>query len=278
MSYILEALRRAERERNPAQAETPRVESRTRFSQIPDLHQLRQYRPVAVACLCAGLMIAVTILLIRRPHANTAEITAATQTATQAAVAMAAPAPDPYASLLKQVYGDGNGPATLDDLVDAGSEPAPDELPVDNDIDNAATTARRLSEAAVPASDDTSAAAASPSAAPLSSPAPAPVVAAAVAARPAPVTSVERVQLDPAPPPQAPRLSDMPSDYRAAFPAISLDVHSYDSTPKKRFIMISGRRYNEGDTLPDGPRVVQIVADGVIFDFRGEQVLFGITR
>ncbi len=265
MSYILEALRRAERERNPAQTESPGIESATRFAQISNLQQLRQYRPLLVAGLCACLMVAVTILLIIRPRGSAAgTTTAAVQTtAPTAAVAAQVPAHDGYAALLKQVYGDGNGPATLDDLVDAGSETAADELPADN----ASDTAARLSEAAVPASSD----AADEAAAAAPAPTPAP-------ARPAPVTSVERVRLDPAPPPQVPRLSEMPSDYRAAFPAISLDVHSYDSAPKKRFIMIAGKRYNEGDALAEGPRIVQIVPDGVVFDFRGEQVLFGITH
>lgn len=264
MSYILEALRRAERERNPAQLESPRVESRTRFAQISNLQQLRQYRPVLVAGLCASLMIAVTILLALHPHRTPQNSVAAESVATTPAAVAAQPsAHDPYATLLKQVYGDGNGPATLDDLVDSGSDPVADELPEYSETD----TASHLSQAAAPAISD------SVDDVPVAAPAPAPVV-----TRPAPVTSVERVQLDPAPPPQVPRLSDMPSDYRAAFPAISLDVHSYDSAPKKRFIMIAGRRYNEGDSMQEGPRVIQIVQDGVVFDFRGQQVLFSISH
>jgi general secretion pathway protein B len=178
--------------------------------------------------------------------------------------------------LLKQVYGDGNGPATLDDLVDAGGEPSTDEFSTYGDTDSRT----RLNDAAVPAASNDSADEAL-AAAPAPAPAPAPPPAATPApapARPAPVTSVERVQLDPAPAPQVPRLSEMPPDYRAAFPTLSLDVHSYDSASKKRFIMISGKRYNEGDALQEGPRIVQIVPEGVIFDFRGEQVLFTIAH
>lgn len=268
MSYILEALRKAERERNPAQTEAPRVEPRARFAQVPDLQQLRRYRPVMVAGLCACLMIALTITLIRHPRGSVASATAAAPAVPLATVAVQT-THDPYAVLLKQVYGDGNGPATLDDLVDSGSDAGTDEAPMYNDMD----TASHLSEAAAPAisdaTDDSASVAPTPAAVPT--PPPAPV-------RPAPVTTVERVQLDPAPPPQAPRLSEMPVDYRAAFPAINLDVHSYDSAPKKRFIMIAGKRYNEGDALQDGPRIVQIVPDGVVFDFRGEHVLFPIAH
>lgn len=274
MSYILEALRRAERERNPVQGETPRIESRTRLAQIPDLQQLRQYRPVMVAGLCVCLIAAVTVLLIKRPHDAVALDTTSTTPAAPAPAAIPTAAPDPYGSLLKQVYGDGNGPATLDDLVDAGVEPnSNDEFSTYNDPDSST----RSSEAAMPANDDATGTAAPPIPAPAAAPLPAPAPAPAPT-RPAPVTSVERLQLDPAPAPQTPRLSDMPSDYRAAFPALSLDVHSYDSSPKKRFIMIAGHRYNEGDVLPEGPRIVQIVPEGVVFDFRSEQVLFGIAH
>lgn len=271
MSYILEALRRAERERNPTQPESPRAELRARFPQISNLQQLRPYRPALVAGLCLGLMIAVTITLIRRPHTTVSKVVPA-----PAALAPVATAPtnDPYSALLKQVYGDGNGPATLDDLVDSGDDAVADDAPAYIDPD----TSSHLREAATPAiSDDPTDASAvvptSPVVAPTVAPAPTPAP-----ERPAPVTKVEHMQLDPAPPPQVPRLGDMSVDYRAAFPTITLDVHSYDSAQKKRFIMINGKRFNEGDTLPEGPRIVQIVPDGVVFDFRGEHVLFPIAH
>jgi hypothetical protein len=89
---------------------------------------------------------------------------------------------------------------------------------------------------------------------------------------------VQRVQLDPAPQPQVSKLKDMPADYRAAFPTLNLDVHVYDAAPQKRFVMVGGHRYNEGDTLSQGPHIVRIVADGVIFEFHGEQVLFTIAH
>lgn len=263
MSYILEALRKAERERNPTQPESPRIEPRTRFAQISNLQQLRPYRPVAVAGLCLSLMVALTISLFRHPHPSAANTAETTQVATPLVAAMApAPSNDPYATLLKQVYGDGNGPATLDDLVDAGNDAPADELPVYSDTDSTSHLGEAVAPAISHVSDDSTNVA----------PAPAPEVTRA------PVTSVERVQLDPAPPPQVPKLGEMPVDYRAAFPALSLDVHSYDSSPKKRFIMIAGRRYNEGDALQEGPRIVQIVPEGVVFDFRGEQVLFPIAH
>lgn len=261
MSYILEALRKAERERNPAQSDQPQVITRPRFTQISSLQQLRPYRPILVAGLCLSLMIALVILLFKDRHATTSTDIAQTATVPVPAPAAQLPSNSP-AMLMTQMYGDGRGPATLDDLMDAGTEPASEEATMYSDVGTpgAFSDPSPVTEVHVPEEATTPALPAEP------------VHAAA------PATSVERVQLDPAPPPQITKLRDMPPDYRAAFPVISLDVHSYDNAAKKRFIMIAGKRYNEGDALAEGPRIAQIVTEGVVFDFRGEQVLFTIAH
>ncbi|MDP3295083.1 MAG: general secretion pathway protein GspB [Nevskia sp.] len=106
-------------------------------------------------------------------------------------------------------------------------------------------------------------------AAPAATPAPAPVTrraapaaAAAVATQPDPSASVRR-------------LKDMPPAFRAEFPAITIDVHVYNDSPQRRFVLINGRRYREGEALSEGPRIAQIVPEGIVFDWRNEQVLYG---
>ena len=264
MSYILEALRKAERERNPAQPDQPQAITRPRFVQISSLQQLRPYRPILVAGLCLSLMIALVILLVMKDRHAT--------TPTTVVPVAAIPAPAPAAQLantmaMTQMYGDGRGPATLDDLMDAGSEPVTDEASLYSNVG---------SVGAPGAFSDPSPIADVP--VPEEATAPSQPLEPVPTAPAAPTTSVERMQLDPAPQPQIPKLRDMPSDYRAAFPVISLDVHSYDNASKKRFIMIAGKRYNEGDALAEGPRIAQIIPEGVVFDFRGEQVLFTIVH
>ncbi|MES2488860.1 MAG: general secretion pathway protein GspB [Pseudomonadota bacterium] len=261
MSYILEALRKAERERNPGQAEQVQATQRPRFAQISTLNQLRRYRPAIIAGLCFSLMIALTIsLFIPHPPA-----VAATDVAQAAAAQSATPEAqalnNPYTPMLNQVYGDGRVPTTLDDLVDAGGEATSEEYSSVGDSESAAPLGDNASLAVTDSVEESA----------IVEPRPQPK-------RAVPTTSVERLQLDPAPPPQFTKLRDMPSDYRAAFPVISLDVHSYDGAPQKRFIMIAGKRYNEGDPIPDGPRVVQIIPEGVVFEFRGEQCLFTIPH
>nr|WP_277346352.1 general secretion pathway protein GspB [Solimonas marina] len=65
----------------------------------------------------------------------------------------------------------------------------------------------------------------------------------------------------------------MPADYREKFPATTLQIHVYDPDPSKRWIMVDGQRYHEGDKLSSGPSVVEITEDGVVFDYAGQRVL-----
>lgn len=78
--------------------------------------------------------------------------------------------------------------------------------------------------------------------------------------------------------PGAPRLNDMPADFRARFPRIQLQVHVHDAEPAKRWIMIDGRRYAEGSALSQGPRIVEILPDGVVFEFSGQRVHWPLAR
>ena len=39
-----------------------------------------------------------------------------------------------------------------------------------------------------------------------------------------------------------------------------------------------GKRYHEGDTMAEGPRIIAIVPEGLVLDWQGEQVLYAIAR
>lgn len=88
----------------------------------------------------------------------------------------------------------------------------------------------------------------------------------------------------PAPPVPAARspeplpLKDMPPSFRGEFPALSVQVHVYDSNPLRRFVLINGKKYRETDTLVEGPRVVEIVPEGVVLEHRGTKVLQEMPR
>lgn len=74
------------------------------------------------------------------------------------------------------------------------------------------------------------------------------------------------------------RLKDMPAAYRAEFPPLSVDVHVYNADPQRRFVLVNGKRYREGDPLAEGPRIAEIVADGLVVDWRNERVLYTLNR
>lgn len=82
-----------------------------------------------------------------------------------------------------------------------------------------------------------------------------------------------------APPSMASRaLAQMPECFRAAFPPLSVDVHAYNPDPQRRFVQIAGRRYREGDHLIEGPQVLEIVPDGIVFQWHDERVVFALQR
>ena len=73
-------------------------------------------------------------------------------------------------------------------------------------------------------------------------------------------------------------LRDMPPGYRADFPSLNVDVHVYNEAPQRRFVLLNLRRYREGQTLSEGPKLIEIQPDGIVFDFRGERVLMELAR
>lgn len=240
MSYILEALKKAERDRHAGQA--PAVDEALRPNAAPrrrNPQSEQTIRVVAIAVACVAIA-GFGALLLRRPAA--APQTVAVQPVQQPAATMPAapmyeePAPalrvDPErllaleSGMVNEELGE--PAASLDELVDDSSSRIPSPAPA------AAATA-----------------------------APVPVIAAPAANEFA----------EPPEPPPVRLLKDMPSSYRAEFPKLSIDVHSYDDNPLRRFVLVNGRKYRETDTLVEGPRIEEIVPEGVVFEHRGSKVL-----
>jgi general secretion pathway protein B len=61
----------------------------------------------------------------------------------------------------------------------------------------------------------------------------------------------------------------------ATLPALRLELHAYGEDTASRFVFINGAKYVEGDTLPEGPRLVAITADGAVLLAGGRQYLLG---
>ena len=248
MSYILEALRKAERERNAGQ--------------VPDLHVNPRSEPSASrrplmrqwlilgAALFAGLSIGIALWL-RPLHAPESAPKTVSAAGISSSVAVTAPAPEPEVPAEDPE----SGAARLDDLLDKTDAPA---LSLEEQKKLSTTAAPTVS---IIKPTEPRVITETPSAAPESHP-----------------TLAEKALAEPELPPELKKLKEMPVEYRSSFPSIRVDVHVYDEQPAARFVMINGRRYREGEVLAEGPRIVSIEEDGIVFNYRDVDVLFPITR
>jgi general secretion pathway protein B len=64
-------------------------------------------------------------------------------------------------------------------------------------------------------------------------------------------------------------LNDLPPSIRREMPGVAIMFHAYSSDPAERRVMINGNMAKEGETLADGLGLQQITPDGVILLFKG---------
>ncbi|NGY05469.1 general secretion pathway protein GspB [Solimonas terrae] len=258
MSYILEALRRAERERDTGKA--PSVESLSRSASAAPPSRVPLNVWILAISTAVVAIAALTILLWPASHDRPAAV-ASTQPANPSTLETAAAAA-PIAPVAPAA-------ATEHDAVPPPPAAIEDRDAVDN-LDELTGESANDTAVAPPATQDLAAAGTEPD-----SDAPAAGVPAAAAAVPPAsndVTDHGTIVV----PAGVTVLRDMPASYREQFPVRALDVHVYDPDPAKRWVMIDARRYREGDTLASGPQIVQIIESGVIFDYQGAHVLLPV--
>lgn len=244
MSYILDALRRAERERNLGKAPSLQVVMQHDAGERPR----NTARLLLIAVTLLAVAGAIAALLMRQPSPPTPaiiETPAIAPAVTPAAPEAVTELPDETPEL-----------SSLDDL--AEPEPAP-IAPSDAEPEIA-----EIAEPVVALQPED-----------LQQTAPPTPTADAVVA---PAQPIAPPPMEPANAGGVPLLRDLPPAYRADFPALSVEVHVFDRLPEKRWIMIGGRRYREGEVLGEGPRVVEINEEGIVFDYRGQQSLYPIIR
>ena len=85
------------------------------------------------------------------------------------------------------------------------------------------------------------------------------------------------VTLAPAPEP-APLLETLSAGARRGIPALNLDIHIHSADPAKRFVVINGRRYREGDRLGEGPVLETVTRDGAILRQGGQRFRLSVRR
>jgi general secretion pathway protein B len=81
-----------------------------------------------------------------------------------------------------------------------------------------------------------------------------------------------------APPPAAPSTPELPSAAALAaegvvLPSLRLELHAFSAQPRERFVFINGRKYVEGDRLPEGPQLVSIEPTGAVLAHSGRRFL-----
>ena len=308
MSYILEALKRAERERKLGQAPAALDE----VAAPPPVTKAKagpRSLLIGLAAIVVAALAGYAVFLFRGPPP------AAPVAAPELPVAVApVPAPVPVTVVatpdgsVDARIEDGAQIASLDDLTDPAADPAAAQAAAELAAAQQAAALQAQAAAAAAYPQDPAQGANAPSTPRAPNPptaAPQPQPAPAVVAPPPTVSS--SIQLDanpltaqpaatapeptPAPPPAAAipepqiaaapaaefrRLKDMPANFRAEFPPLSVDVHVYNDNPQRRFVLITGKRYRETDVIAEGPRIARIVPEGIVFDWRNEQVLLPV--
>lgn len=293
MSYILDALKRAERERTLGQAPAALDE----VAPPPPVYEERpgqRWLLIAAGFVVIAAVAGYVGYSLSRPSVPVAPAQAAVAAPASPPV-VAAVAEAPPSNWSEAAYEqarreariqDGSNITSLDDLT--GTPPA--------------AAAAEIEPAPAPVA---------PPPAPVAQPAPAPSAAleSAVAADAAvktikiepPQTAAEAADaavhnalttpLEPAPPRATAaaqehgqrlealrQFKEMPPNFRAEFPPLTVDVHVYNDNPQSRFVIVNGKRYHESDALAEGPRIAEIVPEGIVFEWHGEKVLYALSR
>ncbi|QQS53484.1 MAG: general secretion pathway protein GspB [Candidatus Competibacteraceae bacterium] len=76
----------------------------------------------------------------------------------------------------------------------------------------------------------------------------------------------------------APPPDTLPAADRRGLPALNLDIHIYSADPDKRFVVINGRHYREGERLSEGPVLESVVRDGAILRQDGRRFRLSVRH
>ncbi|HUR41392.1 MAG TPA: general secretion pathway protein GspB [Verrucomicrobiae bacterium] len=286
MSLILDALKRAERERHSERSAALHDLPGAQSARVP--RRWGRWLALAVLALAIG-----AVMWTARTRPKRVDTAAAAPAAEPAPAPESAPAPEP------EVMAPASIPArpaptpapipgtesvsSLDDLTtetDIALEPAADPDPPP--APPLAAGVKPQPQAPViasapktppPAEVDVDEAAPEPEAQPTPPLQNATPTSSATEA--APTSAVPPALTQPAP---LRRFREMPPDYRADFPALTVEVHVFERIASQRFVLVNGRRYRQGERMVEGPQVLEIVQEGIVLEYRGEKLLYTLGR
>lgn len=234
MSFILDALRKSEHERQrqtgPGIADLTPAAAQTRF-------------PIWALALGALLVVNIAVVLVLVLRGETGPpSTAVTQVASSQPIAPAAPMTDP-ATRPAPAQRDAAPPAAVPRANAGFDRPSPQ-------LDESATADAGLDAEQDPID-------------PTRERADRELVAAVRAATASETTTDENL----------PTLNDVTLQGAGHIPELHLDIHVFATTPAERFVFINMRKYREGGKTPEGTLIERITRDGVVLNHRGVRFL-----
>ena len=254
MSYILDALKKAEQARSAGKA--------------PDLFTLQASDPVARKPLWPWLLAGLIALngaalyywlVLRSPDTVQPSVVAPLPVATPPVSVARAPAPPSVPRTPAIMPVEETQPPTVLPPVTAPPKPA--------------RVAEKPAPAANPDADKPPPAAASQ---------PKPETTAPAAPPPMDATAAPRAPAKPEPTPApAPEqrvmpLAELPPNIQQELPKMSIAMHMYSGKPANRMASINDRTLREGDELSAGLKLVEITPDGMIFTYKGYRFKKGV--
>ena len=75
-------------------------------------------------------------------------------------------------------------------------------------------------------------------------------------------------------PPGIPDWNDLSLEFRSSFQAPRVDVHVYDTDPQRRFVLVNLKKYREGERLDSGALLEEILPDGIQLLYQGTQFVY----
>lgn len=73
-----------------------------------------------------------------------------------------------------------------------------------------------------------------------------------------------------------PRLKEMDISFRRSIPSLTIQFHRYSDDAARSFVLIDGARYRGGETLSAGPILEHIVEGGLVLRWQGQRFIYPV--
>lgn len=86
-------------------------------------------------------------------------------------------------------------------------------------------------------------------------------------------SSEERVRPHPGVRAGAPALRDLPPDFQSRIPPFRITMFAYTENPEERFVIVNMKKIHAGEMLPGGVLLLEIQAENLLVEFDGQKFL-----